>query len=330
VKISFELLTTKALIAKDSDQTCSITHKILPLRFKKFFMRNTVFFFILLFLTSCAALHKTPSKEVAAESATSTGMHEKALALWEQIIAEHEQAGLQNTSIAYDKAGHSALAIGDTLKSENYFKLSMYYQTASVATYSFLIDYYQKTNNLSREVMALEGLLSHYPQSQVTAKVMPQLFQLYTQTQQWESAEKIWPLVKNEYHSENLVNSWLNVNKALDNKDLCDDIASQLLALNPKNRVALEWNAKKYYDKGEQRFQMEMEAYEKNKTRSQYASLLKGLEVSTDHFQQALKLFEMLHKTHQDNSYALYISNIYARFGDEKNSMHYRSMIKND
>lgn len=261
-----------------------------------------------------------------ADAATASGDHIKALELWEKKITEDELAGRENTTLAYDKAGHSALALGDTIKAENHFKLAVYHKTASLNTWLFLSDFYHQANNLSLEVMALEGLAKHFPDKPETRNLMPVLFKLYAQTQQREKAVETYALIEKDKIDESLLNIWFDVNKALNNTAICNEISTELLAKNPDNIKALEWSAKQLYALGESRYQQETKAYEKNKTRKQYSILLKGLEKSTNDFKESLKLFERLYKINSDKAYALYIGNIYARFGDEKNASRYHKL----
>jgi tetratricopeptide (TPR) repeat protein len=277
-------------------------------------------------MTSCAIQKKTVDTMLAAESATAAGDHNKALELWEKKITEDELAGHETTTQAYDKAGHAALAVGDTTKAENHFKLAVYHKTASLKTWLFLSDFYRKADNLSLEVMALEGLLKNYPEKPETKNAMPLLFELYTQTQQWDKAVETWSHIRPENQNEDVLNNWLIVNKALKNNDVCNETSSLLLTKNPNNTDALDWKAIQLYDLGEKRYQHEMTAYERNKTRKQYATLLKGLEKSTNDFKESLKLFERLYKIKPDKAYALYMGNIYARFGDEKNAAKYHKL----
>lgn len=289
-------------------------------------MRNTLLVLLILSMTSCAIQKKSVDTVLAAESATAAGDHNKALELWEKKITEDELAGRETTTQAYDKAGHAALAVGDTIKAENHFKLAVYHKTASLKTWLFLSDFYRKADNLSLEVMALEGLLKYYPEKSETKNAMPLLFELYTQTQQWDKAVETWSHVRPENQDEEVLNNWLEVNKALKNNDVCNETSSLLLTKNPNNTDALDWKAIQLYELGEKRYQQEMTAYEKNKTRKQYAALLKGLEKSTNDFKESLKLFERLYKIKPDKAYALYVGNIYARFGDEKNAAKYHKL----
>ncbi|MDO8897322.1 MAG: hypothetical protein Q7V19_06700 [Bacteroidales bacterium] len=289
-------------------------------------MRNTLLVLLMLSMTSCAIQKKTIDTGLAAEAATAAGDPVKALELWEKKITEDELAGRENTTQAYDKAGHAALAVGDTIKAENHFKLAVYHKTASLKTWLFLSDFYQRADNLSLEVMALEGLAKHFPDKPETKNAMPILFKLYAQTQQWDKAVETWSHVRPENQDEALLNDWFKVNKAIKNDDACNETSSLLLAKNPNNTDALDWKAIQLYELGEQRYQQEMAAYEKNKTRKQYAVLLKGLEKSTNDFKESLKLFERLYKIKPDKAYALYMGNIYARFGDEKNAAKYHKL----
>jgi len=83
-----------------------------------------------------------------------------------------------------------------------------------------------------------------------------------------------------------------------------------------------------YYNKAENKYQEELEAYEKNKTGRQYNIMLKGLDEATADFKKSLRLFEKLYLADGKKTYALYISNIYARFGDEKNTVKYRKLAE--
>lgn len=279
-------------------------------------------------LASCSLMKNVSTGIEAAETAEQAGDYAKALQIWEQMIVSDEQNGTAATSKAYDRAGQAALKTADTLTAEKHFKMAVYHRTASAETWSFLSNYYQKQDNLSLEVMALEGLVKNFPDNPKTMEALPGLFSLYVETTQWEKANELWPKMKSVHEDPIYLSQWLAVNKALDNDEKCDQIADLLLKKEPANIAALEWNAIRYYKKGEERYQREMQAYEKNKTRSQYAKLLKQLELSTADFKKSLKFFESLYSQQNLKRHALYMANIYARFGDEKNAAKYQRLAE--
>lgn len=289
------------------------------------FMRQGLFIIFIILATSCSSLKKLPPGEADAQKAYDACDYATTLSILEPILSKQFTASSGDTLKFFELAGHAALALGDTTKSEQYYKLAVYHQAASPRVYDFLAHLYKKQGNLSKEVMALEGLEQRHPESLEAKKSLPSLFDRYVETAQWEQAAEVWQGLDNNSKDQRL-DQWFKVAMQLKKDATCDEAVEALLAKNPQHYEANMWKAKRLYDKGENRYQSEMETYEKNKTNAQYAKLLKGLEASTTDFKAALKLFESLYQLAPDPRTAGYISNIYARFGDEKNATTYRKL----
>ncbi len=287
-----------------------------------------IVFVIFLTVTACSPTQQLLKVRQQAENAAVNQEYERSLLLWEQLIADDEANQKQSTSDAYEKAGDMALALGDLEKAETYYKLAVYYKTATPKTYQYLATYYRNQNNLSKEVAALEPLISLFPDSEEAKEEKLNLYWRYVETGQNEKARALWPPTANAEKDEALLESWFSLNKKIGNDELLGPLANQLLNLNKDNIIALDYKAMGYYDKAENRYQMEIQAYEKNKTGKQYQLMLAGLDASTADFKRALKLFEKLFLDTQNKKYALYIANIYARFGDEKQSVRYRKLAE--
>ncbi|MDD3700172.1 MAG: hypothetical protein WCR58_00935 [Bacteroidales bacterium] len=284
----------------------------------------SVLLLLITVFTSCSSL--MTSSADAAKASERTGNYAKALSMWEKQIEQEEKAGTASTTIAYDRAGQAALHLGDTVTAEKHFKMAVYYTTASAETWSFLANYYQFTDQLSPEVMALEGLLENFPQHELTHNSIVRLFTLYYETAQWENAMHLWQQIPEVHQDIDYLNRWFDINKTLQNTDSCNQIATRMLTLKPDHSKALEWQAVQAYNLGETRYQQEMKAYENNKTHAQYAKLLKGLDQATIDYKKSLKLFEDLYHRYPHKRYALYIGNIYARFGDEAKASKYHTL----
>jgi hypothetical protein len=69
-----------------------------------------------------------------------------------------------------------------------------------------------------------------------------------------------------------------------------------------------------------------MKAYEENKTRKQYARLLKAFKIVTVDFKLSLDYYTRLYKLYPRPEYAKYLGNIYARLSDEKNAKYYHNL----
>lgn len=283
---------------------------------------------LILLITACSPTKQLLKVRQQAEKAATNQEFEKSLLLWEQVLADAEANQKQSTSDAYENAGDMALALGNLEKAETYYKLAVYYQTASAKTYQYLAGFYRNQNNLSKEVAVLEPLLLLFPNSNEAQAEKLNLYWRYIQTDQNEKARALWPPTEAAEQDEALLESWFIINKKTGNEAQLDPISDQLLLLNKDNLVALDFKAMGYYDKAEDRYQAEIQAYEQHKTGKQYQIMLAGLDASTADFKKALKLFEKLYLDTQNKRYALYIANIYARFGDEKQSIRYRKLAE--
>ncbi|MFV0591611.1 MAG: tetratricopeptide repeat protein [Draconibacterium sp.] len=189
-----------------------------------------------------------------------------------------------------------------------------------------MAEIYRSEDNLSKELSALESYVEQYGND--NQKVNERLFQLYAEISSWEKANGLWQKMSNaSQQTESNLETFLEVNKKLDNNAKCDSIASALLTVNSDHFEALDWMAKKFYWAGQNRYDTEMEKYEQNKTRKQYALLLKELDLVTADFKKALPYLEKLWEQKPGKEYASYLANIYARFGDEKKVDFYKKYM---
>ncbi|MBU1008529.1 MAG: hypothetical protein KKD74_00200 [Bacteroidetes bacterium] len=295
---------------------------------------NTVFrvagasLVLLLLLSSCVSTAKLTNALPQADAALAAGDYARALKLYEEIIASHDQAATQAQCTVYEQAGNAAALAGDQAVAESHYKLAIYYQQAGPKTYGALAKMYREAGNISKELMMLEPLEKQFPESAQAADSRKRLFELFVISEQYEHAIGLWPQLEEAEKGEVLTMQYFQANRKLNRNEACNKIAQQLLKLNGSNVDALFWEAKRYYQLGDNRYVTEMAAYEKNKTRKQYAHLLKELDVATADMKTALGYFKKLWAINPDPDYALYLTNIYARFDDEKNAAYYRQRMK--
>lgn len=278
-----------------------------------------------LFIGGCSPALKL-TKNQQAKQAFDAGKLEKSLQLYEEIIAEEEATGTLSEENHYEEAAKAAEALGDMTKAESYYKLAIYYNTASPDTYQKLAVYYRQQDNISKESGMLEPLEKLFPESEAAKAERARLYQIYIETAQWQKAVDLWPPTPEAVQDETLLNTYFEANQKLDNDAVLDDISDQLLKLNPENKAANEWKAISLYNKGENRYQKELQDYENNKTRKQYKIMLDGLDAATEDFKKSLRIFEKLYREQANKTYALYMANIYARFGDKAKAQHYQKL----
>lgn len=283
---------------------------------------------ILLLILFSACSSTRPISEIRGEgnSAYRLGDYENALKTFEAVIITAESKGKVADVKDYAGAGKSAHALCDGSKAQKYLEEAQELKSTDSDVYAALADVYYNIDNLTKEIGILEYYQEKYPTGNKIKLMQTRLFEAYTKSEDWNMALNLWPIVKdNTKYTQVLLESYLKINQGLENKEECDKTAKQLLRVDNKNMIALEWSAERYFWKAENLYQKEMAAYDKKKTNSQYAKLLKALDIITMDFKRSRDYFEKLYEANPRPHYAKYLGNIYARLDDKAKAKYYRS-----
>lgn len=279
----------------------------------------TIFLTAFTLNTSAIGRHKDK-----AQLAYDQGNYETALALWKKSIAKYERRHKENRCPLYTKAGMTALKLGKDEEARKLFEKAIYSASVSPVAFVELAGLYRKINNLSMEIDALERYVKKYPAGKEIIPMQERLFTTYVESENWEDALKLWDKLPPAYR-DNVKNkaALLKVNAALEKTKTCNMLAGVILKSEPKNITALSWEAKRYFWKAENRYKVEMKAYNKNKTRRQYVKLLEAFKVVTINFKRSLVYFRKLYPLQPSSENALYLGNIYARLESPSKAKYY-------
>ena len=280
---------------------------------------------VVLLFVACGAPKVLVSNKDNAEVAASQGNYSQAVELWQQYF---DQTQIEEVAAAdFADAANTAFKAGDSNLALGWFDQARYKNYADVEMYAALAKIFREKKNISKELNALEYITENFSES--SAQINSRLFDVYVEIESPEKALQVWEQLDKATKSKlTKLNTYFLVQKELENSIVCDSVSLVLLDKDPRNVEALEWNAKKYYWKGENRYKREMDKYNKKKTTRQYKILLKELDKATADFKKSLKYFDKLWKIEPGKKYASYFANIYARFGDEKKSKSYQKYMK--
>jgi len=279
---------------------------------------------IIFLVVGCTGSRQIAEIASLGEVAYQNGEYLKALELAEQIILEVGKKGRTAGGRIYAIAGNSAYQLEAYDKSIDYLIKARQTGYADEALYVCLSDNYNRIDNLSKEIAVLEEYIQKYPEGKEINTIRTRLFQTCMESENFKLAEQLWHLLKDESRNEvDNMEVYLNINQVQHNDQVCDSIALLILETNPDNESSLGWIANKYYWKAENSYQAEMKVYEENKTRKQYARLLKEFKIVTRDFKQSLDYYTRLYNLYPKPEYAKYLGNIYARLSDEKNAKYY-------
>jgi len=249
-----------------------------------------------------------------AQLAYNQGHYEAALTLWKKSIARYERRDKAIRCPVYTKAGMAALKLGKDEEARALFQKAIYSASVSPVAFVELARLYRKVDNLSLEIDALEKYVKKYPAGKDINPMRERLFATYVESENQKEALELWDKLPQAFR-DNVTHKadLLKVNIALNNTEVCNKLAAEIMKSEPKNITALDWEAKKYFWWAENRYKAEMQAYNKNKTRRQYVELLNAFKVVTINFKKSLVYFRKLYSLHPSSENALYLGNIYAR-----------------
>jgi tetratricopeptide (TPR) repeat protein len=283
---------------------------------------------IVVFLAGCSGPKVTVtgvSQKAVAEKATTDGNFTQAVEAWKQYFSVQPISEISGDD--YAEAAQTAFKINDVNLAIGWFDQARFKNFADAEMYATLGKIYRSQQNISKELSALEFYASNFTEN--LNEVNRRLFEIYFEIKMFDEAIGAWNKmdanVKNEISN---LKTYFKINRDKENAEVCDSLSLVILEKEPANIDALEWNGNKFYRLGENRYQREMEKYNKNKTNKQYKILLTELDLATADFKKALPFFEKLWKIEPGEKYASYFANIYARFGDEAKVNYYKKYLK--
>lgn len=290
---------------------------------------NILMYVVVVLLAACSTTQEVTKNTVTGENYMAQGQYAEALNYFENIIAEGDLKDKAVSGDVYRKAGESSFKLGDKNKAQNYFVRAEYLKSASAEMYLMQAECYKEVDNLSNEITALENYISKYPTAKNIKIAKLRLFETCLESENWEQAEELWTSFGTAAETDSkLMDVYLKVNIALKNNAKIDMLAAKLLKIDAGNVTALEKVGENYFWKAENRYQAETKAYDKKKTRSQYAKLLKALDVVTVDFKTSLGYFKKLYDIQPDKRYARFLGNIYARLDDKEKSTYYKNRAR--
>ncbi|MFB6340175.1 tetratricopeptide repeat protein [Saccharicrinis sp. FJH62] len=293
-------------------------------------MSKFLFLLIVVFLLSSCGTPKqitelnTEAYKLAAESNT-----QGALQKTEDIIAFYESKHKVASDSTYAFAGELALKSGNNDKALTYLNKAIENGNSRPETYYNITQAYKRSNNLSFEISSLEKFLEKFPDSELKISAQKELMTAYIESENWTKAEILWKNIDDTQKSDTgLLEDYVILQNNLENSEEAYNYAIKLFAADQKNSTALFTLGSHYYNKAENLYNTEMAAYEKHKTRRQYAYLVDQLKIATKDYQAAKKYFEKLYKLNPQKEYAGYLANINARLNNKKQADYYRNLAK--
>ncbi len=279
----------------------------------------------MILFSGCSTLNQQNKQRQKAEAAHAEGNFREAFDIYENIINQKRDKKQQVEGDIYFNAGMLAYQLNNSGKTIEYLELARHAESIDGEGFLVLANLYKEIDNLSLEIRRLEDYVEKYPESESTLQVKSRLFLALIKSMSWQQAEEMWGDIKELSESDELLTEgYFLLNKSMDNEKVADEYAQKLLKINEKNRNALEWFARKYYNKAAERYNTETKAYEQNRTNRQYARLMEAWGPIHDDFRKSRDYFEALYKHHPSAEYANFLANIYERLNDDSKARYYR------
>ena len=281
--------------------------------------KHLALFLLIILSTGCGIPRRAAELHQNAEASYASGSFENALGYYEAVIELKISSGHEIDGKIYYRAGVSAWEIQHTSKAIKYLDQARRRDFTNDTSYYILALAYREIDNLSLEISNLENYVDSYPVGEKINVVQKRLFETYLESSNLDLANELWPALK-EMSSEDpeLLEGYFTLKRELNSEEKLKDIAEQLYSLDNENTTALQYLGEHYFWKAETRYQEEMAAYEENHTRRQYRQLLNALDEINEQFRTSRDYLEKLWQISPSPQTAIYLRNIYIRFGNEE------------
>jgi len=287
---------------------------------------KSLFTFVLIgtLALSCAVSKKNKQLTDEARRAFEMNDFQAALASYEQLIA----TGKGVTGDIWNKAGIAAWEVGQTEKAIDYLEKAKKENAADAQGLFTLAKAYRKIDNLSREIVNLKLCVElSQPDLLPTARVT--LFDAYVRSENWTLADSLWNTLAPQYQADaSIKTGYLIVNRKLKNNQKAEVLAKELLKSDRSNTEALEFLGEYHFNRADELYVNEMNAYEKNKTTKQYKQLTEALKKVNADYKISRDYFETLYRLKPDKRYARYLGNIYTRFENKQKADYWYRLAK--
>lgn len=275
-------------------------------------------------LFSCAVTTRNKQLTDEAERAFLQNDYQTALASYEQIIA----SGKGITSEIWNNAGIAAWELNQTEKAIDYLESAKKQNGTDAKGLFTLALAYRKIDNLSREIVNLK-LCVEQNQPELLDQARANLFDAYVRSENWNLADSLWNTLTPQYQGDtNFKTGYLKVNRKLGNNPKAEAIAKELLKADRSNIEALEFLGEYHFNRADELYVSEMNAYENNKTMQQYKKLTDALKRVNANYKASRDYFEELYKLKPDKKYARYLGNIYTRFENKQKAAYWYKLAK--
>ena len=288
------------------------------------YFKHFALFMLIILLTGCGISRRVADLHENAETAYKWGNYENALGYYEEVIELKNSHGREIDGKTYYRAGVSAWELHRTGKAIKYLDQARRRDFTNETSYYILALAYRETDNLSLEINNLENYVDSFPDGEKINEMRKRLFETYIESNNLDPAMELWPDLK-EMSAEDpeLLEGYFTLNRELNNEEKLKDIAEQLYRLDDENTKALKYLGEYYFWVAENRYQKEMAAYEENHTRRQYRKLLDALDEINEQFRISRDYLERLWEISPSPQTAIYLKNIYIRFGNEEKAEYF-------
>ena len=284
---------------------------------------------IALTVASCTGSKQINMLSKQATEAYNVPDYALAYSLYDSIISLNSNSKKNLEGLVYRQAGIAAWEVGKTENSIELLEKAKQMKAANGKSLFVLAKAYKTKDNLSLEIINLTEYFAGYADGNEANEARAQLFLAYVRSENWDLAYTIWSSLKGAPTDDvEMVTGYLLTLKSLNKSDEIAPIAKRLLQLNPKSLIAKEAIAIHLFKSAEERYQREINAYQKTKTSAQYKRLLKQLETINADFASARDYFEELYKLNPEPRYATYLGNIYTRFENKSKANYYYKKAK--
>lgn len=291
-------------------------------------MKKLLFILSIIAIAACNPTAKLPTLQSEADAAFNQADYSKAYTLFTEYI---QLATTNNVEVSNELLLKQAQTCAQIDKTDE--ATAIYDQLLKDdANIGLLAEYVQLLQREGRTDQEL-ALWQSYADKITT----PELLKLKAERQVFlnaanENNEAVVTAYENKGEvtlSKEVQLTYIKALEATDKAGTAVKACNELLKKEPNYEAALEWKAKYYYNKAEDRYKYEMAKYNRNKNATTYAYLRRDLKKVSADFRMARETFLKLRQLNpKDQSYIRYLKNTYLRLEQKDDAARMDRLLK--
>ncbi|MCU4158235.1 hypothetical protein J1N10_19840 [Carboxylicivirga sp. A043] len=291
-------------------------------------MKKVIIILTAAIMVACNPTAKLPGLQTGGDAAFEQADYNKAYTMYTEYINLAKANGVEVSDDMYQKQAQTCAQL-DKVDEASAIYNQLLKDDANISLIAEYAQMLQSNAKVDEEIALWTDNAERISDSKLTKLKTERLVFLHSSNENFENVVEAYAAKGDAVVSKEAQLEYIKALEATKKGLAASKACNALLKENPDYTEALEWKAKYYFNKAENRYKYEMDKYNKNKTAAAYAYLRRDLKKVSADFRIARDTFLKLRKQDPSNkTYIKYLKNTYIRLDQNDKAAQLDKLLK--